>query len=184
MSSQDAAEAVFGSPKHRAQLVLIALWVAQGRFAEAEPLADSLQRGAAKSERADQYRETLVNLHVAVARTWAGLGRHADAQPHFVRSIDLLHAANPAHAWLAEIRAHYAASLRARGEPAAACQQLALAGAALAEQALAGPQFRHLVQAQASRGGCGPGRQSAAVSGSSDLIRLSRQQHHFGRRAS
>jgi tRNA A-37 threonylcarbamoyl transferase component Bud32/tetratricopeptide (TPR) repeat protein len=182
MSSQDAAEAVFGSPKHRAQLVLIALWVAQGRFAEAEPLADSLQRGAATSARADQYRETLVNLHLAVARTWAGLGRHADAQPHFVRSIDLLHAANPAHAWLAEIRAHYAASLQARGEAAAACDQLALARAALADQPLAGPQFRQVVQAQASQAGCAAGGRSAAVSGSGAAIRLSRQDTHFGRR--
>ncbi|HJV70949.1 protein kinase domain-containing protein [Ideonella sp.] len=167
MRTQDATEAVFGSPKHRAQLVLIALRVAQGQFAQAAPLAESLVRGARATPRGDQYRETLVQLHAAVGRTWAGLGRHADAQAQFAQAAALLEPANPDHPVLAELRAAWARSLAATGDGAGACRELALARAALRRQPLAGPQYQRALRETQARLAC----PAPSMSGSGTAMR-------------
>jgi tetratricopeptide (TPR) repeat protein len=145
MTTQDADEAVFGSPKHRAQLVLIALRLAQGRHDLAVPLAASLERGAQKTPRQEQLRDALVQMHSAVGRTWAGVGRHADAQAHLAKAIGLLDGANPTHPWLVELHAQRAQSLAATHDTAQACDELAKAQQILARWPMLGPQFRRAV---------------------------------------
>lgn len=146
LATQDGVELVFGSAKHRARLVQVLLWVAQGRAAPAAGQAEALLASAAGTPRAELYRETFLMLHEAAAISFAAAGRHADAAVHFEPFIEALAASNPQHPWLAAARAHFARSLQALGRPADARRQLALARAALAAVPLAGPQFRRALR--------------------------------------
>ncbi|HEX5688284.1 MAG TPA: tetratricopeptide repeat protein [Ideonella sp.] len=154
MDTQDAAETQFGSPQHRAQLVLLALRLAQGRYDLAATLATSLEQGAQKTPRREQLREALVQMHSAVGRTWAGTGRHADADVHLVKAIELLDAANPDHPGLVELRAYRAQNLAATHGGARACEELARAQTLLAKLPMLGPQFRGAVLDAQSRIRC------------------------------
>ncbi|HEV8689187.1 MAG TPA: serine/threonine-protein kinase [Ideonella sp.] len=142
LATQDSNEAVFGSPKHRAQLVQVLIRVAQGQTAEAARLAEGLRARAAPVARAELSRDTFLLLNEAGARALAAAGRHEEAAACFERFIAALGSANANHPWLAAMRAHYAGSLLDRGDAAAARAQVALARAALQAQPQAGPQFR------------------------------------------
>lgn len=154
MDTQDQAEAVFGSPKHRAQLLLIALRLAQGRPDQAAPLAESMERLARSTPRERQLRDAVLQMHAMVGRTWAALGRHADGELHFAAAIHVLETANADHPWLAELRAHRAENLAAAQDIPRACEELAKAQAILLNQPLAGPQFRQPVRVAHSRALC------------------------------
>jgi len=160
LATQDAGEAAFGSPKHRAQILQVALWVEQGRFEQAAPLAEMLSQHAARTVRADQYRDVLVQLEEVLGRTAAGLGRPAEAAHHFEQAIANLAIANPAHPWLAALRGHRALALSAQGDLPGARREVALAQDALRATPLAGPQFRRPVEAAARRLAAGAGRTS------------------------
>jgi len=142
LGSQDAREAAFGSVKHRAVLARVALLLAQGRFEAAQPLVEACWQAASQRPRADLYRDLLHNLHEQRARTLAGLGRHAQAAWHFEQAIALLATGHAHHPYLAATRARYASLLLALNDTVGAKAQMALAGAALHEQADAGEQFR------------------------------------------
>jgi len=140
-ATEDAFETVFGTPKHRAQLVQVLLRLEQGRTPEAAALADKLRQQAAATPRAEQYRESFLLLNEAVARALAAAGRAAEATPYFEQFIATLEPANAQHPWLALVRAHHAASLLGQGQVAEARRQAELARSALSAQPLAGPQF-------------------------------------------
>ena len=141
LATQDSAEGVFGSPKHRAQLVHVQVLIAQGRTAEAAQLFDRLRALAAKVARPELSRDTYLLLNEAGARALTATGRPAEAAPYFERFAATLGRANAIHPWLAAMRAHYANSLLDSGDVPAARQQLALARTALQAQPQAGPQF-------------------------------------------
>ncbi|MFO1338879.1 MAG: serine/threonine-protein kinase [Burkholderiaceae bacterium] len=155
-ATDDGIETVFGTAKHRARLLQALLWLGQGRAAEAAAEAGRMLALAARTDRRDVYRETVLLLEEAAAASLAALGRHDEAGVHYRRFVDELSASNPQHPWLAAVRAGYAASLQAQGRGAEARQQLGLARAALATEPLAGPQFRRPVLA-AQRALAGPG---------------------------
>jgi len=140
-ATEDAFENVFGTPKHRAQLVQVLLWLEQGRTTEAAALADKLRQQATATPRAEQYRESFLLLNEAVGRALAAAGRAAEATPYFEQFIATLEPANAQHPWLALVRAHHAACLLGRGHVAEAQRQAELARSALSAQPLAGPQF-------------------------------------------
>ncbi len=141
LATEDAFETVFGSPKHRAQLVRVLLWLEQGRATEAATLADKLRQQAAATPRAEQYRESFLLLNETVGRALAAAGRGTEAGPYFEQFMATLEPANAQHPWLALVRAHHAASLLSQGQVAEARRQAELARAALSAQPLAGPQF-------------------------------------------
>jgi hypothetical protein len=151
LATQDAGEAAFGSPKHRAQILQVALRVEQGRFDLAAPLAEALRQRAGRTLRGDQYRDVVVLLEEMLGRTAAGLGHADEAAHHFEVAIANLAIANPGHPWLAALRGHRALALAGQGDLAAARRELALAQEALRAAPLAGPQFRQPVEAAARR---------------------------------
>jgi len=151
LATQDAGEAAFGSPKHRAQVLQVALWVEQGRLEQAAPLAQALEQQARRTERANQYRDVVVLLEETLGRTAAALGHPDEAARHFETAIGNLAIANADHPWLAALRGHHALALADLGKLAAARQELALAQAGLRATPLAGPQYRRPVEAAARR---------------------------------
>lgn len=156
LATEDTIETVFGTPKHRAELVQAQLWLEQGRATEAASLADKLRLQAAATPRAEQYRESFLLLNETVGRALAAAGRATEATPYFEQFIATLEPANAQHPWLALVRAHHAASLLSQGQVTQARRQAELARAALSAQPLAGPQFwRPLkaVEAQLAKAG-------------------------------
>ncbi|WP_374566319.1 protein kinase [Ideonella sp.] len=156
LATEDSFETVFGTPKHRAQLLQVQLWLEQGHTTEAAALADKLRQLAAATPRAEQYRESFLLLNETVGRALAAAGRAAEASPYFEQFITTLEPANAQHPWLAMVRAHHAASLLSQGLVAEARRQAELAHRALLAQPLAGPQFwRPLkaVEAQLAKAG-------------------------------
>ncbi len=141
LATDDGVESAFGSAKHRARLVQAMVWVAQGRTAQALAATQALLAQAARSDRREIYRDTVLLLHEAAALSFASAGRHADALPHFQQFIDTLTLTNPQHPWLAAMRARLARSLGGLGRWAEAHAQLAQARAALRAEPLAGAQY-------------------------------------------
>jgi tetratricopeptide (TPR) repeat protein len=141
LDTQDGIESVFGTPKHRARLVQVLLWLEQGRADQAATVADQLRAQARSTPRAEQYRDTYLLLNEAAARALSAVGRHSDAEVHFQQFIAAIEPANAQHPWLAALRAHHAIHLLRQGRAAEARRQAVLAREALQAQPLAGPQF-------------------------------------------
>ena len=162
-ASQDAREAVFGSPKHKAQLARAALWLAQGRADLAQPIIDAQLATAQRTPRENQFREILYRLLDLAADSRSQLGDHAQARRHFEQALALCAHLDPRHPYVAATRARYAVSLQALGEPAAARRELALARQALTGPQVVGEQFLRVLQAAERRlAAAGPPRAAAA----------------------
>ncbi|MEK8030608.1 protein kinase [Ideonella sp. DXS29W] len=147
LATEDAVETVFGTPKHRAQLLQVVLWIEQGRIGDAVEQADKLGRLAEATPRAEQYRDSFLQLNETIARALSAAGKTAEAIPYFERFIGTLAPANAQHPWLAAVRAHYALALIAHGQTGEARRQADLARNALAAQPAVGPQFWRPVKA-------------------------------------
>lgn len=159
LATDDTAESVFGSAKHRARLLQVLLWLDQGRVAEAEALARQLQALAQAAPRGEMYREAFVLLHEAAGRAAAAAGRGEQALASLTQAIDALAVAGqPPHPWLASLHAQRAAVRLQHGDPAGARQDAAQARAVLVAQPLAGPQYRRPLRTiEAQRAGSSEG---------------------------
>lgn len=148
LSTDDKNEAVFGSVKHRAQLLQVLLWLEQGRIVEAQAQARQLRTQAQATPRGEVYSEALVLLHEASGRAAAASGAGDDALAWLGQAIDTLAAAgDPPHPRLASLLAHRGAVRLQRGDLAGARREAEQARAVLAAQPLAGPQYRRPLRA-------------------------------------
>ena len=119
-----------------------ALLLAQQRPAEAWPLVQARHAALQARPRPDQLRLRVVEAADLMGRTLLGLGRPAEARPHFERALAELQTGHAHSPQQAALRARLAACLLALGERDAARQQAAQAQAALQAEPSAGPQFR------------------------------------------
>lgn len=149
--TQDSIESIFGTPKHRAQLLQILLWLEQGLTDKAVALAEEIGIQARTTARAEQYRETWLLFNEAMARALSSAGRFTEAAVYFDQFIATLMPVNPQHPWLAAMRAHHASQLLRQGQHEAARREAALAREALLAQPAAGSQFWRPVKAVESQ---------------------------------
>ena len=120
----------------------IALLLARGQYAQAWPLIQARHGAVMRRPRADQYRGTVVEASDQMARALLGLGRAAEARPHFEQALAQWQGGYPYNPALAALRARYADCLLTLKQPGLARQQAELAQAALRAEPSAGPQFR------------------------------------------
>jgi serine/threonine-protein kinase len=145
LHSQDAREESFGSMKHDAQLGLALVDMERGRFDRAWPVISANYAAAAKTPREEQYRATWCRINDQMGRVLTGLGRAAEARPHFERALLAMAGGYAQSPDLALLRAHYALALLGTGETALARQQVQLAEAALKAEPGAAPHFARAV---------------------------------------
>jgi len=141
LQSQDAREDAFGSMKHDAAIGQAMVDMERGRFDRAWPVIAENYATARKTPREEQYRATWCGIDDQMGRVLTGLGRFAEARPHFERAIAAMGDGYAASPDLARLRAHYALALVGAGETALARRQVTLAEDALRAEPGAAPHF-------------------------------------------
>jgi tRNA A-37 threonylcarbamoyl transferase component Bud32 len=141
LETQDGIESIFGTPKHRARVLQILLWLEQGQTDKAMSLAEEVRQQARATPRHEQYGEPWLLFNEALARSLSSAGRFNEATPYFQQFAATLAPSNPQHPWLATMRAHHAGQLLRQGQVEAARREAGLAREALQAQPVAGPQF-------------------------------------------
>jgi tetratricopeptide (TPR) repeat protein len=119
-----------------------AIQLLRGDFTSAWPAVLAKYQAVSQVPRGDQYLGSVLDATEQMARVLHGLGRPAEAQPHFERAISMLEGGYAHSPLLAAIRARYASCLLDLKQPVPARSQVALAQAALRAEPSAGPQFR------------------------------------------
>ncbi len=145
LQSQDERENTFGSSKHLAAAGHALVDMERGRFERAWPVVSANYATARRTPRDAQYRNAFVGMELQMGRVLTGLGRAAEARPHFERAIEEFASGYPYHPDLAQVRARYAQCLLALHDVEAARRQLALAQQALQKEPGAGPYFHRVV---------------------------------------
>ncbi|WP_280152057.1 serine/threonine-protein kinase [Piscinibacter sp. XHJ-5] len=145
LQSQGAREVVFGTVKHQATIGLARVAMARGDYEKAWPVISAHFEHAQRTPREEQYATTVNDLNDRMGQVLTGLGRAAQARPHFENVIKTLEKAYRHHPTLAVVRAHFVACLVQLGDIPQARAQLELAQAAIAQERLVGVQYRQAV---------------------------------------